>query len=37
MNSTAEHILEGGNVAEAVARVGSTVRETAGVATTTFL
>jgi hypothetical protein len=29
MNSSAEHILEGGNVAEDVVRVGSTVRKPA--------
>ena len=34
MNSSAEHALEGGNVAEMVVRVGSTVRKPAGDATT---
>ena len=33
MTSSAEHILEGGNVADVVVRVGSTVRKPAGVAT----
>src|SRR5664280_726533 len=33
MNSSVEHVLEGGNVAEAVARVGSTVRKPATVST----
>jgi hypothetical protein len=33
MNSSVEHVLEGGNVAEAVVRVGSTVRKPASVAT----
>jgi Ser/Thr protein kinase RdoA (MazF antagonist) len=33
MTSSAEHVLEGGNVADVVVRVGSTVRKPAGVAT----
>jgi Ser/Thr protein kinase RdoA (MazF antagonist) len=33
MNSSAEHVLEGGNVAEVVVRVGSTVRKPASVTT----
>ena len=33
MSSSAEHVLEGGNVAETVVRVGSTVRKPATVAT----
>ena len=33
MTSSAEHVLEGGNVADAVVRVGATVRKPAGVAT----
>jgi Ser/Thr protein kinase RdoA (MazF antagonist) len=33
MKSSAEHVLEGGNVAEAVVRVGSTVRKPATVST----
>src|SRR5664280_1310247 len=33
MNSSAEHVLEGGNVAEMVVRVGSTVRKPASDAT----
>ena len=33
MNSSVEHVLEGGNVAEAVVRVGSTVRKPATAST----
>ena len=33
MNSSVEHVLEGGNVAEAVVRVGSTVRKPTTVST----
>ena len=33
MTSSAEHVLEGGNVADVVVRVGSTVRKPAGAAT----
>ena len=33
MDSSAEHVLEGGNVAEAVVRIGSTVRKPASVTT----
>ena len=33
MTSSAEHVLEGGNVADVVVRVGSTVRKPAGVST----
>lgn len=33
MDSSAEHVLEGGNVAEAVVRIGSTVRKPASAAT----
>ena len=33
MTSSAEHVLEGGNVADVVVRVGSTVRKPAGPAT----
>jgi len=33
MNSSVEHVLEGGNVAEAVVRVGSTLRKPATAST----
>ena len=33
MNSSVDHVLEGGNVAETVVRVGSTVRKPATVST----